>query len=285
MNEAGRLYPASCSLILHHETEVIVKRPVGQFFNDCWKSISDFRFYSYVAKQPFGAAIRHFLKMTVLVGTICSILMVTQMIFMNRFLTWCRDNLPEITISEGNAAADVPQPYVAQRDEAGRIEFTVVIDTTGETTQLDEDYVNGILVRKNGVVFRFGKRTMEHVFPETLNVTIDRAYYESIIFTPLRIAGYVAAVYLILGVVWFLQSLFITSLTYTVAMWRRAGCLYRMALNISLYALTPAVCFLMAIVLLGVGLHPLYACALYLIIHVAFAIGAVISYGASRHAV
>jgi hypothetical protein len=259
-----------------------MQRQFGDFFVDIWRSASDFRFYRYVATLPFGIAFRHLLKISLLFATVLAAIMILQVIFFNGVLTWCRDNLPVVNIRDGEASAEVEQPYSIERKVDDKVVFVVIIDTTGHTQQIDQGQRSGVLVKKNGVVFKLSDRTIEQEFPQGEEVTIDKAYFNKLIVGRMRLALYTAAIYGIVLVLLSAQSAAIALIGQALAVIRGLRYTFLQVLKISFYSIALAVCFLLIVVLAGIRLEPVYILAIYAFIHITFLVGAILSSGGSE---
>jgi hypothetical protein len=252
---------------------------VRHFFTDLWKSASDLRFYQEVAALPFGAAFRHLLTVAGFFGTILAVIAVVQLIFLNHFWLWCRDNLPPMTIRDGEAHAEVAQPHLVERRIGDKANFAVIIDTTGKTERVDPRYSGGVLIKRRAIVFKLGETSIERDFGGVRNLSIDRNYFSGLMFGYKRIALYVAGLYGALVLVLFSQAAAAALIGKVVSLLRGSRRSFRAILQMSFYALSLAVCVLFLVLFVGIGLHLKYTLALYVFIHLAFLICAVLTSG------
>lgn len=233
---------------------------------------------------PFGVVCRHFLMVTGFFGTILAILAVVQFIFMNDLWLWCRDNLPPVTIRDGEAHAEVAQPYLIERKMGDKANFAVLIDTTGKTEGIDPRYSGGVLVARKAVTFKLGDMSIKRDLAEVKNLSIDKNYFSGLIVSRGRIALYAAGIYGALVVLLFIQSAVAALIGKVVASIRGSRRSFMAILRMSLYALSLAVCVLFFVLFLGLGLQVRYVLALYTFIHLAFLIGAVLTSGGDESA-
>lgn len=252
---------------------------MGHFFKDIWRSATDLKFYQEVARLPLRNAFRHLLKVVALFGTIGAIVLVSQIIFLNQVWRWCGDNLPVIVIRNGEATAEVAQPYRVERKLAGRELCAVVIDTTGQVARLDPKYRLGILVKKRSLVVTMGEGSVQWSFAGVRDLTIDRDY-----FVRRRVSAgwcvlYVAGLYAVFLALLTAQSAAVALLGQGVSAFRGSGCTFPAVLKMSFYAVSLSVCALFIILVLGIRLMPFYLVAIYLLIHVAFLMGAMLARG------
>lgn len=252
--------------------------------SDLWRSASDLRFYQEVAALPFGVACRHFLIVTGFFGTILAVLAVAQLVFMNNLWLWCRDNLPPVTISNGEARAEVAQPYLMERKMGDKANLAVIIDTTGKTETVDPRYNGGVLIARKAVMFKLGDMSIKRDLAGIKNLSIDKNYFSSLIVGYGRMALYVAGIYGALLLLLFAQSAVAALIGKAVALLRGSRRSFMAVLRMSLYALSLAVCVLFFVLFLGVGLQVRYVLALYVFIHFAFLIGAVLTSGGDESA-
>ncbi len=255
----------------------------GRFFTDIWRSASDMRFYGEAAARPFGAALRHLAKVALLLGAVLAAVIVVGLMSFNHAVAWCMDNLPVITVKNGEASADVPQPKVIEFTTGSKEKFAVVIDTTGATPGIGPAYANGVLVKRRGLTVKGGGRVFSIAFDSRASVTADRAYFKRLLVRPAWIALAAAGIFPVTLAALFLQSAAAAVLALLVSRLRGAARGFRPTLQMSFYAAALAVCFLLAVLLAGVRLHPVFLLALYAFVHAAFLIGAVLSAGGGGH--
>jgi len=67
------------------------------------------------------------------------------------------DQIPEITIRDGKVSIDEPQPYVIENKETG--EPVAIIDTTGETTSLDDTKAHVLLTETTVIIRKDARET------------------------------------------------------------------------------------------------------------------------------
>lgn len=242
------------------------------------------RFYGEAAALPFGAAFRHLAKVAAVLGVFLAVTLVSAMIAFNHVMAWCGENLPVITIRNGEASADVPQPKVIECGAGGKESFAVIIDTTGAVTAIDPRHPNGVLIGKRGLIIKGGDRVYPVSFLDRSSFTLDRAYFTGLIIRPAWIALAGVAVFPGALAVLFVQSAAAAALAVAVSRLRGPGCAFLPALQMSFYAAALAVCFLLAVVLVGIRLHPVFFLAMYAFVHAAFLIGAVLSAGGGADA-
>lgn len=254
-------------------------RRFGYFFSDVWRSASDLRFYGVVAALPFRVALLHLLKVSLALGSMLAVMLVVQLLFLNGVWRWCADNLPVIRVEHGTARAEVIQPKVIEYRASDRESFVVIIDTTGATDGVDAKYRAGVLVKKKGIVFRVGETVFSRDYFTDASFTIDRAYFEGLAVRRRWIALLAAGMYPAVLAALFLQSAAVAGAGALVSRARGAGYPYRAVLQMSFYAVTLAVCFALAVLLVGVRLDPRVLLALYAFVHVAFLVSAVFSAG------
>lgn len=242
------------------------------------------RFYAEVAALPFGAAFRHLAKVAAILGVFLSVTLVAALLAFNHAMAWCMDNLPVITVRNGEASADVPQPRVIECGTGARESFAVIIDTTGAVTAIDPRHANGVLIGKRGLLIKGGDRVYSVDFLDRSSFTVDRAYFSRLVIRPAWIALVAIAVFPGVLAALFAQSAAAAALAVAASRLRGAGCAFLPALQMSFYAAALAVCFLLAVVLVGIRLNPVFLLALYAFVHAAFLIGAVLSAGGGAHA-
>jgi hypothetical protein len=111
------------------------------------------------------------------------------------------------------------------------------------------------------------------------NLSIDKTYFNDRVVGYGKIALYVVGIYGALLVLLFAQAAVAAFIGRGVALLRRSRCSFMAILRMSLYSLSLAVCVLFLVLFLGIGLQVQYLLALYVFIHFAFLLGAVLTSG------
>ncbi len=252
-----------------------------RFLTNIWKSASDLSFYQEVGELPFRAACRHFLTVAGAFSAILAAMAAVELVFMNNLSLWCRDNLPPVTIRNGEARAEVAQPHLIERKFGGGALFAVIIDTTGKTERVDPRYIGGILIKRRSIVFTLGETSIERTLAGVENL---RSYFNGLVRGYRRIALYVSGFYGALMLALFLQSVAGALLGKIAALLRGSPLSFRAIMQMSFYALSVAMCMLFLVLFLGLGLHLRYLLGLYVFVHLAFLIGAVLTSGGDESA-
>ncbi len=235
------------------------------------------RFYGTAAALPFRSAFLHLVKVSLAIGSMLAVMLAAQLFFLNNVWRWCADNLPAVTVLNGTASAEVAQPMVIEHRSGAGEPFAVIIDTTGATEGVDLKYRAGVLVKKRGVVFRVGETVFSRDYLADASFTIDRRYFESLVVRRRWIALLAAGVYPAALAALFLQSAAAAAVGVFASRLRGAGLPFRAVLQMSFYAAALAVCFILAILLVGVRLDPRVLLGVYAFVHVAFLVAAVVS--------
>ena len=95
---------------------------------------------------------------------------------MHELIVWAQQ-LPTITIVNGTAALSDPQPVrLERRDVAGVGDLVVVVDTTGQTTRLDEPVGFGFLLTAHELRIQQRRVTRTYSFRDVRQLTIDDAF-------------------------------------------------------------------------------------------------------------
>ena len=237
------------------------------FFFRIWSNCVDPKSYSEVIKQPFAKSLGYISLLLFIYVLLVSIVMHFGAIsFARHTMRWIDENIPEITIENGEISADVRQPYIRELDG-----FAVIIDTTGKMKKIDPKYEHGILVTKKQVFFkREDYRTEVYDVPENREKFILNA---AMINSWINVGKYcvfpaiLGFVYLFLWIAIIIKIFFysLASLLWNAVF--SAKLKYGSLLSIGAHALTLPFLLSILIEYLGIPLHWLiYNHLLYLII-------------------
>jgi len=128
-----------------------------------------------------------------------------------------------ITIRNGVASAEVPQPKVFDRVVDAKESFVVIIDTTGATAGIDPKYTGGVLVKKKGIVIRVGETVFSRDYLDRASFTVDRDYFRRLIVRPPWIALIATGIFPGVLAALFIQSAAAAALGTLVSRIRGAG--------------------------------------------------------------
>ncbi len=237
----------------------------------------DLGLYPEVQRQRLRRTFAH-LVLLVLLSTVAATVLVALAVrgLVGRVLPEV-DKLPTITIKDGQASANVPQPWVKKLgpDEQSGKEVVLIIDTTGTLTGFGEDQVGLFLARRELLVktndrpeqsialSRFGDRV---IGPQLIRKWVLRLQW----LAPL---GFAAAAFVYYWLVKGLQALLLVLVGMLAASGRRRPLGFGALFSIGVYALTPAV--LADCVLFFLPLAVPYWWALYLAIAIVYTVLAV----------
>ena len=119
------------------------------FFQDLGKAISNFKFYKEVKDFQLSRGMKYIFSLIFLITLALSIRYSYDFKRgLNIVLDWTKQNIPPITIQNGIVSVDVKQPYKVVTED-----FALIIDTTGEITNLD-GYKRGILLLKDKLMYK-----------------------------------------------------------------------------------------------------------------------------------
>ncbi|MBI2142559.1 DUF1189 family protein [Candidatus Woesearchaeota archaeon] len=127
-----------------------------------YKCLTSFSYYGKVKDNTAKRALSY-LAILMLVFTLLPIIAGFTIIIMGASTL----NIPEVRIQGGQASADVQQPYVIYGNGS---ETAVIIDTTGQTKDLDA-YKTGALLTKAALIIKQEKQTRTTLLGLLLNQT------------------------------------------------------------------------------------------------------------------
>lgn len=239
------------------------------FFRDIKDSILHFSFYHDFAQRSVGRAVKFLLGLVVLITVILAPrISWDAMRWIRNISEWMQNNLPEITVTNGEANSPVAQPFKVAGEK-----FVFILDTSGATTDIDAGYPAGILVTKKQVILKesaFQKR--EYDLAQLSGLTLNKETIAAL----KRTADLFAIPLIVLGLLsyFFLakltQVLFFSLISLIVNAAGGIGLSYRSLFVIGSYALTPAVLLGALVGLIGKPL-PLFA-VLYLSLYLVYLI-------------
>ncbi len=220
-----------------------------------WLSFFSRTLYQSVARQWQGIGLLYLLIVSALV-----VMPVTMQIregylaFTEDELPLYLDELPELTIQNGLASTPEERPYII--NERGTTEPFIVVDTTGQYTDLDQTSAAILITADQISIRKDDVSSQSYSFTDLSDMTIDRSSIETFLTTTGKFV--LPLVYVILiAVAWFWR--FSQAMVYALlAGWlaRRQGVTlrYNSFVRLCAVALTPAMIMDMLIGVLGLSL-------------------------------
>ncbi|HZS40101.1 MAG TPA: DUF1189 domain-containing protein [Polyangia bacterium] len=150
------------------------------------------------------------------------------------------DKLPTITIRDGEASANVPQPWRHSFGWQDGNEVVLIIDTTGVVTDLDDHEV-GLLLMKRELLVKGDDGAKETIELARLgDVTIGPHLVKRWLARAQRIAPFVfaAVAFLLFTILRWLQALVLTLVALVAGLGRRRKLGFGALLTVATYALT-----------------------------------------------
>jgi Protein of unknown function (DUF1189) len=230
--------------------------------------VFDLGVFTQVARQRLR---RTFVYLLLLVALATGASTTRVMLTLREAVRWLEphlDEIPTIVIRNGEASADVEQPWVKDLgpDEHGN-RVVAIIDTTGQRQDFEPNEV-GVFLKKHEVVVKQPEERREiplSRFPDTtVGPDIVRGWIKKVMVrAPFYIGGFLFAWYLFAKA---MQALILVLAALIGARAMRFGQLF----TVAVYALTPAVILDCALTFLPVHIPAFWV--IYLAISVAYAI-------------
>ena len=179
------------------------------FSKEAWKAISDFKFYKEVKNFSLGRSFKYLLSFVFIITLVLSIVYTVMLSKgLNIAADWVKKNLPVIEIQNGVASVKAEEPYKITQDDV-----TVILDTTGKTTSLD-DYKRGILLLKDKVVYKESNAKTEiYSLAEIKSLRIDENFMNAI----KKNAGWIMFPFMLLGIyIYFVAARLIQVLLFSI---------------------------------------------------------------------
>lgn len=152
--------------------------PERGFLGRFYAAISDFSAYKEFVKLRTGQVIGYFLVLAVLISLVLGVTSgIRFMRSYHKFSDYLKEHLPTIVIENGEVSVDVPQPFTLYQEG----EFTVIIDTTGQTQTIN----GGILIKKTSILIanrETGKKEEHDLsrYRDLEPLVIDNRFLESL---------------------------------------------------------------------------------------------------------
>ncbi len=206
------------------------------FLEEAWKAISDLKFYKEVRNFSTAKSFKYLLLFVFIITLILSIVYTVILSKgLNIAADWMKKNLPVIEIQNGVASVNAEEPYkITQND------ITVILDTTGKTTSLDE-YKQGILLLKDKVIYKESNAKTEiYSLAEIKSLRIDENFINAI----KKNAGWIIFPFMLLGIYLYfiiarlIQVLLFSIVTIFASAVGKAQLGYGQIFSIGTYAIT-----------------------------------------------
>lgn len=222
-----------------------------RFFVRAWRGLVDFSIYKEVISERASFAVRYILWLVFFSTIILSVRASFDFFrLLNQSAEWAKAKIPTITIKQGQASSDVPQPYTAQERE-----FTFILDTTGSTSKIDAP--RGLLVAKDKIIYKESQfQTREYSLSNIPHLIFDA----NLIDKWKKVASALALPIVAVGIfLWnclarFLQVFYFSLFSMLINKARHINLGYSALFNIGAYAITPAVILGLIVNVVGVPL-------------------------------
>lgn len=241
---------------------------MNSFFDSLLRSSTDFKFYKGIFTQPFGKTLRYLLLLAILVTLVLG---VRYGIGLNRFsketLKWIEENSPYIEITNGVVKADCSQPYLVEGKD-----FVMIIDTTGQTTEIGEKYRAGVLLTKNKLIVKHDEiRTQEFDLSKVKSFKLDKTTFGK--WRSFFVFVLIPSMIVMQFFYFFIAKIIQSALAGLVVLIFKPGIKYSNILNLCIYALTPVTILSLIVTLVSPRPIPFFW-LIYLGMYIAFVVGA-----------
>jgi hypothetical protein len=133
-----------------------------------WRSAWCAEAYRDAASRSVGSAFGYLAVLIAIAAAVTALVSqvrVGQAVAMFKAQRLWEAYLPEIRLTDGTVSSPVEQPFVRELDGT-----VLILDTTGQTTELDPQYEQGLLITEREIVLRRGRGVTQ----ETRRYTLDR---------------------------------------------------------------------------------------------------------------
>lgn len=222
--------------------------------------------YRDVAQNWRGLALRYLLLITLL----CSLVFACRAFYLGTHALVVSqtlvDQLPTITLTQGEVSVDKPEPFYLKDPETDRV--LAIIDTTGQVSSLDNTTAlalltkNSLLIKENNDV---KSHDLSHFKDQVYTHAVISKYLHDLFYGLVFIAGVLAIpFYFLLGLI---EALFYSGLT---KLFLRTGLSYQAVYRLAVVALTPA--FILSAILTVLGISVPYHWAIYILLSIGYLI-------------
>jgi len=241
----------------------------GAFFSTLIKSSTDFKFYKNIWGQSLGLTLRYLLLLTIFVTVLLGIRYGLGFnVFAQKGLKWIEENIPKIEITNGEVTADVSQPFVKEMED-----FVMIIDTTGQTMEIDKKYKTGVLLTKNKIIVKNDEvRSQEFDLSKIQKFQVTKESFKKV--SKYFVLALIPFVIGIQFVYFFFAKIAQSVVAGIVVMIAKPGLRFVNVLNVCIYAVTP-VSLLGLLMTLGSPKPLPFFWLIYLGMYIAFVVGAV----------
>lgn len=239
------------------------------FWFDLKDAVSSFPFYKSASSRSLSQAMKFLLGLVLLLTVVLSIRLSFSAFYgINAISDWMIQSLPEITVTQGQASSAVQQPF---KIEALDKQFIFILDTTGVTQEIPNEYPSGILVMQKKVLFKqdaFQKRVYDLSQVSGLVVNKETiGKLEQVVKTwiiPLLLLG----LFIYLFIARLIQVLFFTLMSLVINAAGGIGLSYKALFVIGIYALVP--CSFLGLLVALIGLPVPWFAPVYLTTYLAY---------------
>ena len=208
------------------------------FFQEIVRAVSDFKFYKEAKDSQISKGIKYIFLLIFLITLILTIRYSYDVKRgLDLVVDWAKQNLPVIEIQNGIVKADVIQPYRISEED-----FTLIIDTTGDVTSLDE-YEAGILLTKDKLFYRgTAGKTEIYDLSDIESLRIDENFMNVMrgniawIVFPFMLLG----IFIYSCIARFIQVFLFSLISLVTSSISGVKLNYKQLFNIGVYAITPS---------------------------------------------
>lgn len=208
------------------------------FFQEITMAVTDFKFYKRVKDFQMSKGIKYIFSLIFLITLILTIRYSYDVKKgLNLAVDWANQNLPVIEIQNGIVKTDVIQPYRISEED-----FTLIIDTTGGVTSLDE-YETGILLTKNKLFYKANTgKTEIYDLSGVESLRIDENFMNTLkgnitwILFPFMLLG----IFIYSSIARFIQVFLFSLISLGASSASGIKLNYKQLFNIGVYAITPS---------------------------------------------
>ncbi len=251
---------------------------IRSFYQEAYAAITDFQFYTGIARQRWGRTLLFLLDLSAHVAVILSLTVALHYrTEFRRFSAWSQTQIPALEVKDGELTVKAEQPLIRRYE--GKLPVTFVFDTTGRYQSPDGFGQPAFVFTRKNLLLRYRGQTEAYPWEDFQPFTLERADLQTI-EKLIRWFYFPVSYSLLLLYTLFAKSVTATLLTgFAVA----AAARYRVRMSfqssfaIALYALTPAIVIGLAVNLTGLSIS--YFQVIY------FAIAAVYTYMAAQKCV
>lgn len=233
----------------------LIFRHFSSFYYQAYAAVTDFQFYTQVARQRWSHTLLFLLYLSAHVAVILSLTYALHYSNeLRRFTDWSQAQFPALEVKDGELTVKAEQPLVRRYD--GKVAWTFVFDTAGRHQSPEGFEQPTLLFTRKNLLLRYRGQTEVQPWEAFGNFTLERGDLKAMetairwIYFPVSYAFFLLYTLFAKSV----TAVFLTGFAAAAAARYRVRMTFRSSFAIALYALTPAIVIDLMVNLTGLSI-------------------------------